>query len=63
MLPRSLVDLVRRYAGRVMKNQLATTDLWVKVVDMLQQNWAAIESAESKGVRVFFIPTPSSMRR
>jgi len=30
-------------------------DLWVKVVDMLQQNWAAIDSAELEGVRVYFI--------
>jgi hypothetical protein len=30
-------------------------DLWVKVVEMLQQNWAAIESSESKGARVYFI--------
>jgi hypothetical protein len=30
-------------------------DLWVKVVDMLQQNWAAIDFAESEGVRVYFI--------
>jgi len=29
-------------------------ELWVKVVAMLQQNWAAIEPA-GKGVRVYFI--------
>ncbi len=30
-------------------------DLWVKVVDMLQQNWASIGPAASDGVRVHFV--------
>lgn len=30
-------------------------DLWVKVVGMLQQNWAAIEPTDAAGVRVCFI--------
>ena len=29
--------------------------LWVKVVEMLQQNWATIEPDASGGVRVYFI--------
>jgi hypothetical protein len=35
-------------------------DLWVKVVEMLQQNWAAIEP-EAEGVRVFFISDTSGV--
>jgi hypothetical protein len=29
-------------------------DPWVKVVDMLQQNWASIEPSEAGGVSVWF---------
>jgi hypothetical protein len=29
--------------------------LWVKVVEMLQQNWAATERDASGGVRIYFI--------
>jgi hypothetical protein len=31
------------------------TDFWVKVIEMLQQNWAVIEPDPSTGVRVYFI--------
>src|SRR5687767_6318765 len=30
-------------------------DFWVKVVEMLQQNWAAIEPDGSGGVSVYFV--------
>ena len=30
-------------------------DYWFKVVGMLQQNWALIESASADGCRVYFI--------
>ena len=30
-------------------------DLWVKVVGMLQQNWAAIEPSDAAGLQVRFI--------
>jgi hypothetical protein len=30
-------------------------DLWVKVVEMLQQNWATIEPEPSGGVHVYFV--------
>jgi hypothetical protein len=33
---------------------IQSTDFWVKVVEMLQQNWALIED-ETPGVRVYFI--------
>jgi hypothetical protein len=33
---------------------IRSTDFWVKVVEMLQQNWALIED-EMPGVRVYFI--------
>jgi hypothetical protein len=35
-------------------------DLWVKVVEMLQQNWASIEPEED-GVRVYFINDTSQV--
>lgn len=34
---------------------LKTTDFWVKVVGMLQQNWALIEEGPGKAVSVHFI--------
>ncbi len=33
-------------------------DLWVKVVEMLQQNWASIEP-EGEGVRLYFVTDTS----
>lgn len=33
----------------------SSLDFWVKVVEMLQQNWAMIEPAPPDGVRVYFI--------
>jgi hypothetical protein len=32
-----------------------TAEFWVKVVEMLQQNWALIEDDERGGTRVYFI--------
>jgi hypothetical protein len=34
-------------------------DVWVKVVDMLQQNWAVIEPETAGRVRVYFISDAS----
>jgi hypothetical protein len=35
------------------------TDFWVKVVEMLQQNWAVIEPDPTTGVRLYFITDTS----
>lgn len=35
-------------------------DLWVKVIEMLQQNWASIEPAE-ENVEIFFITDTSQI--
>ena len=35
--------------------EIKVEGLWVKVVGMLQQNWASIEQTESAGVRVRFV--------
>ncbi len=34
---------------------ISGNDLWVRVVEMLQQNWAAIEADASGAVRVYFV--------
>jgi hypothetical protein len=34
---------------------IQSDDFWVKVVEMLQQNWALIEPMSEGGVRVYFI--------
>jgi hypothetical protein len=34
---------------------IRSTDFWVKVVEMLQQNWALIEASEEGGADVYFI--------
>jgi hypothetical protein len=39
---------------------LHNEDLWVKVVEFLQQNWALIEDLDS-GVRIFFISDSSGV--
>jgi hypothetical protein len=39
---------------------IRSTDFWVKVVEMLQQNWALIED-ETPGVRVYFISDASGV--
>ena len=36
-------------------------DFWVKLVEMLQQNWALIEPAPSGGVCVYFISDTSGV--
>jgi hypothetical protein len=43
--------------------EIESRDFWVKVVGMLEQNWALIETgdAASHGVRVFFIGDTSSV--
>ena len=38
-----------------------STDLWVKIVEMLQQNWAAIEADGADAVRVYFISDTSGV--
>jgi hypothetical protein len=37
------------------------TDFWVKVVEMLQQNWAVIEGNGADAVRVYFISDTSGV--
>lgn len=41
--------------------EIKVEDLWVKVVGMLQQNWAAIEQTDSAGVRICFITDTSGV--
>jgi hypothetical protein len=40
---------------------LTSTDFWVKVVGMLQQNWALIEEGPGKAARVHFITDTSGV--
>ena len=40
---------------------IQSTDYWVKVVEMLQQNWALIEAAKPEGVCVYFISDTSGI--
>ena len=40
---------------------IQSDDFWVKVVEMLQQNWALIEPASSGGVCVYFIGDTSGV--
>jgi hypothetical protein len=40
---------------------LQSTDFWVKVVDMLQQNWALIENEPAGGTRIDFITDTSGI--
>ena len=39
---------------------MSGNDLWVKVVEMLQQNWASIEPAD-EGVEIYFITDTSQV--
>jgi hypothetical protein len=39
---------------------IKSADFWVKVIEMLQQNWALIDE-EPEGVRVFFIGDTSGV--
>ena len=41
--------------------EIKTSDFWVKVVEMLQQNWAMIEPMSSGGVCVYFIGDTSGV--
>ena|ERR1700720_4950495 len=40
---------------------IQSTDYWIKVVEMLQQNWALIEAAKPEGVCVYFISDTSGV--
>lgn len=40
---------------------LSSRDYWFKVVGMLQQNWALIESVSADGCRVYFISDTSGV--
>lgn len=40
---------------------VSSEDFWVKVVEMLQQNWAVIEPDSDRGVRVYFITDASGV--
>ncbi len=40
---------------------IASTDFWVKVVGMLQQNWALIATEEAGTVRIYFIGDTSGV--
>ena len=41
--------------------EIASEDFWVKVVEMLQQNWALIEPTPSGSVCVYFIGDTSGV--
>jgi hypothetical protein len=34
---------------------IRSSDFWVKIVEMLQQNWAVIEAEEMDAARVYFV--------
>jgi hypothetical protein len=40
---------------------IESTDHWVKVVEMLQQNWALIEPGPAKRVFVYFVSDASGV--
>jgi len=40
---------------------IKSTDFWVKVVEMLQQNWALIDDETGGSVRVFFVDDGSGV--
>ena len=40
---------------------IQSTDFWVKVVEMLQQNWALIQPHSAGGVRAYFISDTSGV--
>jgi len=41
--------------------EIHSTDFWVKVVEMLQQNWALIEDEAAGAVRVYFVSDTSAV--
>jgi hypothetical protein len=41
--------------------RIQSKDFWVKVVEMLQQNWAVMEPDATAGVRVYFISDASAV--
>jgi hypothetical protein len=40
---------------------IQNTDFWVKIVEMLQQNWAVIEAEDENAARVYFINDTSGV--
>jgi hypothetical protein len=40
---------------------IRSSDFWVKVGEMLQQNWALVEAEEAEAVRVYFINDASGV--
>ena len=40
-----------------MKNVIAirSNDFWIKIIEMLQQNWALIENQSDRKVKIFFV--------
>ena len=40
---------------------IKSSDFWVKVVGMLQQNWAVIEPEKGGGARIHFISDTSGV--
>jgi hypothetical protein len=40
---------------------IQNTDFWVKIVEMLQQNWAVIEPKDAETVHVYFISDTSGV--
>ena len=40
---------------------IQNTEFWVKIVEMLQQNWAVIEADNAVAVRVYFISDTSGV--
>ena len=50
--------MAERRSGRMQHERACTIenrDFWVKVIEMLQQNWAVMESDPTTGIRVYFI--------
>ena len=41
--------------------EIQSTDFWVKVVEMLQQNWALIGAGEDGSVSIYFISDASGV--
>jgi len=43
------------------KISIRSQDYWIKIVEMLQHNWALIEENYDKSVRVYFITDASTV--
>ena len=46
---------------QVMETPIRSRDFWVKVVEMLQQNWALIDETEGGGARIYFVDDGSDV--